>query len=65
MPDKIPNSSRNVAFPSWLDNTVKVGGVLLLMGAPVVIGLLYYGIHPQAMDIGYMPVQPVPAQPSM
>ncbi|MBZ0267676.1 cytochrome c3 family protein [bacterium] len=24
------------------------------------VGLLYYGIHPQAMDIGYMPQQPVP-----
>jgi len=47
-------------FPAWLDNTVKAGGLLALVGALVVIGLLYYGISPQAMDMGYMPQQPVP-----
>jgi len=58
--DNKPNPSRTPAFPSWLDNTVKIGGILALVGVLVVVGLLYYGIHPQAMDIGYMPEQPVP-----
>jgi hypothetical protein len=57
--DQSPRSSRP-AFPGWLDNTVKAGGLLVLVGALVMVGLLYYGISPQAMDIGYMPVQPVP-----
>lgn len=59
MTDQSPRSNRP-AFPGWLDNTVKAGGLLALVGALVMVGLLYYGIHPQAMDIGYMPVQPVP-----
>lgn len=53
-------SPRTPAFPTWLDNTVKIGGILVGVGALFVVGLLYYGIHPQAMDIGYQPEQPVP-----
>jgi len=53
-------SSRRPPFPAWLDVTVKVGGILAVLGGAYVVALLYYGIHPQAMDIGYEPVQPVP-----
>lgn len=51
---------RRPPFPAWLDSTVKVGGVLLGLGALFTVGMLYYGISPQAMDIGYEPEQPVP-----
>lgn len=51
---------RKPAFPPWLDNVLKAGGVLAGLGALYVVALLYYGIHPQAMDIGYQPEQPVP-----
>ncbi len=51
---------RRPAFPAWLDPTVKIGGILLGLGALFTVGLLYYGIHPKAMDIGYQPEQPVP-----
>jgi hypothetical protein len=53
-------SDRKPAFPSWLDSAIKAGGVLAGFGALYVVALLYYGIHPQAMDIGYQPEQPVP-----
>lgn len=46
-------------FPSWLEPVVKVGGLLGGLGALYVVFLLYFGIHPQAMDQGYMPDQPV------
>ncbi len=57
--DDIKPSDRSPVFPPWLDMTVKVGGILAGFGALYVVALLYYGIHPQAMDIGYMPDQPV------
>lgn len=57
---EIHRSDRKPVFPSWLDNLVKVGGILGGFGALYVVALLYYGIHPQAMDIGYEPEQPVP-----
>lgn len=53
-------STRRPPFPAWLDRTIKVGGILAGLGALYTVGMLYYGIHPQAMDIGYQPVQPVP-----
>jgi hypothetical protein len=43
-----------------LDGSLKAGGILAGFGALYVVALLYYGIHPQAMDIGYEPEQPVP-----
>jgi menaquinone reductase, multiheme cytochrome c subunit len=58
--DRKPRSPGLPLFPRWLDNTVKAGGLLAVVGVLVVIGLLYYGISPQAMDIGYEPKQPVP-----
>jgi hypothetical protein len=58
--DEIRPSSARPPFPPWLDLTVKAGGILVAFGALYVVALLYYGIHPQAMDIGYMPDQPVP-----
>jgi hypothetical protein len=53
-------STRKPPYPAWLDFAVKGGGLVAVLGALYVIGLLYYGIHPQAMDIGYEPQQPVP-----
>jgi hypothetical protein len=53
-------TKRRPPFPPWLDRTIKVGGVLAGLGALYTVGLLYYGIHPQAMDMGYQPEQPVP-----
>ncbi len=57
--DEIRSSDLKPPFPAWLDLTVKIGGLLVGFGALYVVALLYYGIHPQAMDIGYMPEQPV------
>lgn len=51
---------RSQPFPAWIDRTIKVGGILAGLGALYTVGLAYYGIHPQAMDIGYEPKQPVP-----
>jgi hypothetical protein len=39
---------------------VKGGGIAAGVVGLYVVALLYYGIHPQAMDIGYQPEQPVP-----
>jgi hypothetical protein len=58
--DDIRATDRKPLFPVWLDIVVKVGGILVGVGALYVVALLYYGIHPQAMDIGYQPEQPVP-----
>jgi hypothetical protein len=58
--DESVKPSRRPPFPPWLDQVLKLMGMgagpLLLY----VVALLYYGIHPQAMDIGYQPQQPVP-----
>jgi len=58
--DDSPNTKRRLPFPSWLDLAVKIGGIGAGLGALYVVALLYWGIHPQAMDIGYEPVQPIP-----
>jgi hypothetical protein len=58
--DEITRSQRKQLFPPWLDVVVKAGGVLAGAGGLYVVFLLYYGIHPKAMDEGYMPEQPVP-----
>jgi hypothetical protein len=57
---EIKKSDRKPAFPAWLDNAIKAGGILAGFGGLYVVALLYYGIHPRAMDMGYMPEQPVP-----
>jgi hypothetical protein len=57
---ELEKSDRKNAFPVWLDNLIKVGGIGAGVVALYVVALLYYGIHPQAMDIGYAPEQPVP-----
>jgi hypothetical protein len=44
---------------------VKGGGIVAGLGTLYVVALLYYGIHPQAMDIGYAPEQPVPYSHAM
>jgi hypothetical protein len=58
--EKIPPSKRKPPFPAWIDFALKAGGVGAGIGALYVVALLYYGIHPLAMDIGYEPEQPVP-----
>jgi hypothetical protein len=47
-------------FPEWTQVFHK-WVLLLVAGAPVVIGaLIYFGVSPQAIRIGYQPTQPVP-----
>jgi hypothetical protein len=47
-------------FPEWTE-TLKKWVSLLLLGAPVyLVALIAYGVTPQAIRIGYQPVQPVP-----
>ena len=60
MADESPKANRKPPFPAWLDPFVKVGGIVAAFGGLYVVALLYWGIHPKAMDIGYEPVQPVP-----
>ena len=65
MSDGIGKSDRTPTFPPWLDLLVKAGGIGAGFGAVYVVFLLYYGIHPQAMDVGYQPDQPVPYSHAM
>jgi hypothetical protein len=58
--DESPKANRKPPFPAWLDPVVKIGGVGAGVGTLYVVALLYWGIHPRAMDIGYEPNQPVP-----
>ena len=47
-------------FPEWTNTLKKLIG-LLVAGAPIyLIGLVAYGVSPEAIRIGYMPKQPVP-----
>ena len=47
-------------FPEWTE-TLKKWINLLVLGAPVyLVALVAYGVTPQALRIGYQPVQPVP-----
>jgi len=47
-------------FPEWTDKFTR-WVVLLLLGAPVyLIALVAYGVSPEAIRIGYQPVQPLP-----
>lgn len=60
MPDVNAKAPRKPPFPAWVDqvvNFVSLGAGPLVL---YVVYLLYYGIHPQTMDIGYEPKQPVP-----
>ena len=60
MSDQEKQTKRTPVFPASLDFLIKGGGIVAGIGALYVVALLYYGIHPQAMDIGYEPEQPVP-----
>lgn len=60
VPNETAKPARKPPFPPWIDRFIRFLGI---GGGPLVlyvVGLLYYGIHPQAMDIGYEPKQPVP-----
>jgi len=47
-------------FPEWTDKFTR-WVVLLVLGAPIyLVGLVAYGVSPEAIRIGYQPVQPVP-----
>jgi len=47
-------------FPEWTDKFKRWIAVLAL-GAPIyLIGLIAYGVSPEAIRIGYMPEQPIP-----
>lgn len=48
------------SFPKWT-NTIRPVATVVLLGAPVyILGLLYYGLWPTTLAVGYEPVQPVP-----
>src|SRR5512134_1757951 len=47
-------------FPEWTE-TLKKWVKLLVLGAPVyLVALIAYGVTPEALRIGYQPIQPVP-----
>ena len=47
-------------FPEWTE-TLKKFINLLVLGAPVyIVFLVWYGVTPEALRIGYQPTQPVP-----
>src|ERR1041385_9449024 len=47
-------------FPEWTEILKKAIG-LLVVGAPIYLGfLIWYGVTPEAIRIGYQPDQPVP-----
>ncbi len=51
---------KRFVFPEWTETLKKWNG-LLALGAPVyIVVVIAYGVTPQAIRIGYQPVQPVP-----
>ena len=51
---------RHFTFPKWT-NTIRSVATVVLLGAPVYdLFLLYYGLWPTTLAVGYEPVQPVP-----
>lgn len=47
-------------FPRWTNTVRPAIAAGLVLGPVYVVTLLYYGLSPQARDVGYQPRQPVP-----
>lgn len=47
-------------FPKSIDLYVKIAGPLVLLGLVGGVGMYAYFSHPEVIDTGYTPVQPVP-----
>jgi hypothetical protein len=47
-------------FPEWTENFKRLVGLLLVGGPIYLVGLVAYGVTPEAIRIGYQPEQPVP-----
>lgn len=47
-------------FPRWANKTVHVAGAVLGIAPLYLIGLVWYGLSPKTLDVGYAPTQPIP-----
>jgi len=47
-------------FPEWTEKFKRLVGLLALGGPVYLIGIIVYAVTPEALEIGYQPVQPVP-----
>ncbi len=47
-------------FPKWTNKLPAAVTTLVLLGAPAVVGGVWYYFSPKFTDVGYSPVQPVP-----
>lgn len=47
-------------FPKKLDLMVRVGGLVVLLGAGATVGAMLFLHHPNRIEPGYQPTQPIP-----
>lgn len=47
-------------FPRWANKTVHIAGAVLGIAPLYLIGLVWYGLSPKTLDVGYAPTQPIP-----
>jgi hypothetical protein len=51
---------KRFVFPRWANKTVHIAGVVLGIAPLYLIGLVWYGLSPKTIDVGYQPTQPIP-----
>lgn len=54
------NAPTAVIFPRWVDQVVKVLGLLAVIGGGYATAIVAYGFSPKTTDVGYAPAQPIP-----
>jgi hypothetical protein len=54
------NAPQGLIFPRWVDQVVKVVGLLAAVGGGYATVLVAYGFSPKTTDVGYAPEQPIP-----
>lgn len=54
------NAPVGLIFPRWVDQVVKVIGLLVVVGGGYATALVAYGASPKTTDVGYAPIQPIP-----
>jgi len=47
-------------FPRWANKTVHIAGAVMGIAPLYLIGLVWYGLSPKTLDVGYAPQQPIP-----
>lgn len=60
MVEQDATSDKGHIFAPWFDNLVKLLGAGAAFGGLYAVLLVNYGLSPKALNVGYMPTQPVP-----